>query len=371
MRILHVFYEIKYSGAELMYAGAAPSFQKLGCELYALNTAKQLGTYTSHFKEAGYKVYHIPIYRNRFNLIQRLIFWKRVYKLIKKENINVVHTHTTTLKWDMAFISKLTGRKSVYTFHNVFPTKGIKYIYNRILRWSCKYILGCTFQTISDSVYNNEKELYHNNTIKIYNWYNSNKFYSGNINEKEIIRKDLNINTNTLVIISVGSCYHVKRHDHIILALSILVKSHPNILYLHLGHGEESAKEKLLAKELGISSKVQFVGNQDDVRKYLICSDIYVMTSKYEGLSLSTLEAMACNIPCVLYDVPGLRDLNKQSECSISIKEDYNLLAQNIIRIYEDQERQKNIISNANKFVNQNFSMERNTEQIYKLLYNK
>ena len=60
MKILHVLYELKFSGAEIMYVDAADEFRSLGCELYVINSAERLGKYADMFKDAGYKVYHLP-----------------------------------------------------------------------------------------------------------------------------------------------------------------------------------------------------------------------------------------------------------------------------------------------------------------------
>lgn len=56
MKILHVLYELKFSGAEIMYVDAADEFRSLGCELYVINSAERLGKYADMFKDAGYKV---------------------------------------------------------------------------------------------------------------------------------------------------------------------------------------------------------------------------------------------------------------------------------------------------------------------------
>ena len=45
MKILHVLYELKFSGAEIMYVDAADEFRSLGCELYVINSAERLGKY--------------------------------------------------------------------------------------------------------------------------------------------------------------------------------------------------------------------------------------------------------------------------------------------------------------------------------------
>ena len=235
------------------------------------------------------------------------------------------------------------------------------------LRWSAKHIFGCRFQTISDDVYQNELETFHNRTTLVYNWYGKNRFWPAAKGEKESVRESLGISPKALVVISVGGCSHIKRHHEIIKALPLIIKSFPNTVYLHLGDGNTLSEEKKLAEALGVSSNICFEGNQTDVRKYLIASDIYVMPSKFEGIPITTIEAMACRIPAVLYNVPGLRDFNKETECSVLIAEDFHLLAKSVMELYEDKNRQKQLTDNAEIFVNGKFDMDKNVKKIYDL----
>jgi glycosyltransferase involved in cell wall biosynthesis len=370
MNILHVFYELKFSGAEIMYADAGPKFKKLNFNLTAFNTSQSLGEFSSILSATGYRIIHFPIYENRFNLFQKIRFWTKCYKFLIKENIDIVHIHTTTLKWDMAFIAWLAGRKSVYTIHNVFPTNGIKLLYNKYLRYSARK-MGCTFQSISDSIFKLEKELYNNETIRINNWYGDSRYFPAETWEKEKVRSELHINAATLVIISVGGCSHVKRHSHIIEALKIIIDtSNSDIIYLHLGEGLDVESEIAFANELGIAENIRFLGNQKDVRKYLIASDIYVMPSKHEGTPITTIEAMACNIPTILYDVPGLRDFNRDHEISRLVSENPQSLAAEIMSMSVDSEKQARLISGAQRFVTKNYSLDKNTTRIINELYN-
>ena len=255
----------------------------------------------------------------------------------------------------------------IYTFHSVFRSHWYSYLWHCWLRWSAKHIFGCTFQTISDSVYENEKQYYHNNSIKIYNWYGSSRFFPALVNEKQFFRNKLNIPQNALVLISVGGCSPIKRHTDIIKALPEVLKQYPHAIYLHLGEGVSLEKEIELSNQLGVSEHVRFCGNQKDVRQYLIASDIYVMPSKHEGIPITTIEAMACEIPAILYNVPGLRDFNKEKECSELIAEDHLLLAQIIIKLYKDKARQLFLTKNAKEFVDSHFYMETNATKIFEL----
>lgn len=368
MKVIHFLHELKYSGAEIMYVDAAPVLQKLGCELAVVNTAPRLGEYAPFFEKAGYKVYHRPYPKG---YLKRWKYYQETIKFLKKGKYDVVHIHSSALKWGISYCAWRAGCRSIYTFHAIFKSHWYSYLYHYWLRWCAKHIFGCIFQTISDSVYENEKNYYHNNTAKIYNWYGSNRFYPALPGEKKDLREKLNIRQNALVIISVGGCSYIKRHTDVIKALAEILIEYPNTIYLHLGEGVSLQEEIELANKLGVSESIRFCGNQKDVRKYLSISDIYIMTSRHEGISLTTIEAMACNIPAILYNVPGLRDFNREKECSELIAEDHLLLAQTIMKLNKDKARQLFLTKNAKAFVDKYFYMETNVNKIFDLYKRK
>lgn len=364
MKVIHFLYELKFSGAEIMYVDAAPVFQKLGCELAVVNTAPWLGEYAPEFETAGYKVYHWPYpksYKGRWQ------YYKKVIAFLKTEGYDVVHIHSSALKWGMSYCAWKAGCRAVYTFHNVFRSHWYSYPLHWWLRWSAKNIFNCVFQTISDSVCENEKSYYHNETTKIYNWYGSDRFFPANEGEKSEARKELGIPESALVVVSVGGCSPIKRHTDVIRALPEVVGKRQDVTYLHLGDGGSLQEEKELAAKLHVQENVRFCGNQKDVRKYLIASDIYVMTSKFEGIPITTIEAMASGVLAILYDVPGLRDFNAERECAVLIPEDYGLLAKEIIALSQDKRLQSELTANAQALVNEKYNMRTNAQKIYEL----
>ena len=253
MKIIHFLNELKYSGAEIMYVDAASEFKKLGCELSVVNTAKKMGEYSSSFEKAGYKVYH---WQYPKSYIKRWKYYKKIIQFLKDDHYDLVHIHSSALKWGLSYCAWKAGCGSVYTFHNVFRSHWYSYPYHWWLRWCSKRVFGCTFQTISDSVYENEKNYYHNDTIRIYNWYGCNRFYPALPNEKQAIREKLNIPQDALIIISVGGCSPIKRHTDIIKAMPEIIKMYPNMIYLHLGEGTSLYEEKSLAEELHIEKNI-------------------------------------------------------------------------------------------------------------------
>ena len=204
MKVIHFLAELKFSGAEVMYVDAAPLFRRWGVELYVVNTAKELGEFAPFFEKAGYKVLHWPYPNGRFGFAARWRYNRKVMDFLRKEHIDVVHIHNSGMKWGMSYCAWRCGCKAIYTYHNVFTSHWYSYGYHWWLRWSAKNLFGCTMQTISDSVYENELQYYHNKTVKVYNWYGGNRFFPAKEEERNSVRKELGIEWNTPVIISVG-----------------------------------------------------------------------------------------------------------------------------------------------------------------------
>lgn len=363
MKVIHILNSLKFSGAEIMYVDAAPIFQENGFKLTVMATAIELGEYAPYFERAGYQVIHQPMPPLKI-YINRIKFYGSIIKLFKKEKFDVVHIHSNGAMWGFAFCAWIANIKSVYTFHAVFPSRMLTYPYHCLLRWTAKFFFKCTFQTISDSVYNHELMFFHNQTTKVYNWYGNRRYFPAIEGEKSAVRKELGINDETLVLISVGGCNFIKRHTEIIKALSMIVETIPDCLYLHLGKGCSELEEIQLANQLDLTSHIRFCGNQESVRKYLIAADVYLMTSINEGISITTIEAMACKIPTILYDVPGLRDFNINGKNSIIIPEDYLILSEKVVSLYMNPQLGIEIAIDAKSFIDKQFNMQNNVNQI-------
>jgi glycosyltransferase involved in cell wall biosynthesis len=170
--------------------------------------------------------------------------------------------------------------------------------------------LGVIFTSIGPSVKVNEDYLFFNSTILIPNWIDPKRIFPAkDVGERAEAKSQMGVLKETMVIVSVGSCTSVKNHADIIIAFANLSKDLENIYYIHVGTGPLEEREKELAKTLGVSGRINFVGNIENVREALIASDIFVMSSKYEGFGISALEALSCGLPAVVYDVDGLKDI--------------------------------------------------------------
>lgn len=350
-----------------MYVDAAPFFQSRNVELHALDTGSGKGDFTPFFLDAGFAIHHIGI-KNTKNPIMLFIFYLSAFKLIKSEGIDIVHVHRSDLMFTMSIISYFARVGCIYSVHNVFSSGMLTKRWHSFQRSFAQKKLGTTIHSISDAVYDNEHQYYGVNTCKIYNWIDFGRFTPLVGEEKRNLKKKLGLEDHDKIIISIGGCSHIKRHEEIIWAIDCIRREIPSIKYLHLGTGEQEDEEKVLCSELGLEKNVLFLGNQVNVRDYLGISDVYVMTSKFEGISLTTIEAMAMYVPTILYRVPGLSDFNAHGRnISYTIEESKDVLVSTILFVLLNKEVSSVITNDAYNYCRESFSMEKNVEKIFEL----
>lgn len=371
MRVLHIFYEIKYSGAEIMYANAAPLFGERGIEMIALSTGNELGDFADRFKAIGVKVEHMKLPNRIYNPVFLFRYFKNVYKYIDKETVDVIHIHRSGYFWLFSLVGWLKGKRTVRTVHSVFKHRKFTWIKGYLERLTARKIFGLTFQSIGESVYQNELNYYKNSSVKINNWFDDKKFYPAiSEDEKLEMRNKLGLPQNKFIIISCGSCTCGKNHHDTIKAFAE-IKDHVDCLYIHLGRGQTEQEEKQMATSFGVAERILFLGNKDNVRDYLVASDVFVMSSKFEGLGNAAIEAMACAKPSILYNSPGLRDLISNDDNGFLVKHDYRAIAEKIEEFIKNPVLLKEMGLHANKHVWENYSIQKGIEGMISLYKGK
>lgn len=109
---------------------------------------------------------------------------------------------------------------------------------------------------------------------------------------------------NLPIIISIGRLEHVKGFDKLIKAFSLLNAEMPVKLVI-LGEGPLRQPLENLAKSLNVDSDIWMPGFVNNIYPYLSCSDVFTLTSDYEGFPNGMLEAMACGTSVVAFNCPG------------------------------------------------------------------
>jgi glycosyltransferase involved in cell wall biosynthesis len=124
-------------------------------------------------------------------------------------------------------------------------------------------------------------------------------------------------------IVSVGSLIPIKGHDVTLRALGELVGEFPDLRMDIVGEGGELDRLSALARELGVGDRVQFLGRQTrrQVAELLRGSQIFALPSRYEGLGVAYLEAMASGLPVIAYRGQGIQEVIRHNDNGILITE--------------------------------------------------
>jgi N-acetyl-alpha-D-glucosaminyl L-malate synthase BshA len=117
---------------------------------------------------------------------------------------------------------------------------------------------------------------------------------------------------------------------------------------LMVGDGQDRPECEQLARDLGVSGNVRFLGKQDAVEEILSVSDLFLMPSQSESFGLAALEAMACKVPVVSSNTGGLPELNVEGVTGfLRDVGDVDGMAERAIYILEDEERLAQFKENA------------------------
>lgn len=125
-------------------------------------------------------------------------------------------------------------------------------------------------------------------------------------------------NDEKLIITSVGRLHPIKNYPVALKALSMLEDI--DFEYRIAGGGNEESRLGDLCEELGLSDCVKFLGYVQDVPDLLRRSDLFLITSLWEGFGLAAVEAMNAGLPVIASDVPGLAEIvDAENKCGVLV----------------------------------------------------
>jgi glycosyltransferase involved in cell wall biosynthesis len=125
---------------------------------------------------------------------------------------------------------------------------------------------------------------------------------------RQRVRMELDL-ANEFVWLMVGRFQPVKDHHTMIRAFARVVADSPRSILLCAGSGPLQGELAELAKGIGIASRVRFLGARSDVSELLNAADACVLSSVYEAMPMTLLEAASTGLPCVTTDVGGTSEV--------------------------------------------------------------
>ncbi|PSW32279.1 glycosyl transferase [Photobacterium phosphoreum] len=158
--------------------------------------------------------------------------------------------------------------------------------------------------------------------------------------EKRIkYRKQFFLNDDDKLIVAVGSLNIPKDYPNLLNAISIVVANKLNVKVKVIGDGPLKDNLLQLVAELNLTNVVEFVGISRDVSGIMSASDLFVLSSSFEGFGLVVAEAMACERPVVATDCGGVKEV-VGSIGKLVTPENSDDLAKGIIEVFSKPEQE-------------------------------
>ena len=353
IKVAHVVLNLDIGGLETMVVDMIRHMDRDRFEVVTI-CLRNKGVLGSQIEEMGFKVYCL-------NGGDRLE-WKAFFQLtgiLKKEKIDVVHAHNNAAYIYAGVAAMLSGfKKVIYTEHGrIFPDSIRHMMAEKILSWFTVRIVTVS-EDMQECLIKYEKI----NPAKIqviHNGIDTEKFRKIDDGKwRRERRKTLGIGEKDIVIGNVARLDPVKDHGTLIQAFALFKrkmedgewKREKAVKLLIVGDGSELENLKNLCNELSVNFfdtrffdplsilhhpySIIFTGSRTDIMELMNLMDVFVLSSKNEGISLTLLGAMACGLPVVATNVGGNPEIIRHGENGLLCQpEDVSGMADNILEI--------------------------------------
>ena len=332
MRILQVITSLDMGGAETLVVNLIPRLQALGntVDLCIFN-----GTETPLSQKLKRESPQTKIYALGHGVYNPLYILK-LAKIMK--NYDIVHTHNSSPQLFVAIANLFCSQQLVSTEHTTSNRKREWKWYAPIESW----MYGQYNHVICISQIAEEKLREYMGGAwldKVTPKYKQISTINNGVDVKAI--SDATPNNDLLAlkgrrktVLMVAGFRDAKDQDTVVKALALLNSNDFEVWFAGVGVRQDIVRQ--LADSLGVSERVRFLGLRTDIPNVLRAADVIVMSSHWEGLSLSNVEGMSAHKPFIASDVNGLKEITKGYGI-LSPHEDAKALAEEINRLASDE----------------------------------
>ncbi|RMW41811.1 glycosyltransferase family 1 protein [Lactiplantibacillus pentosus] len=259
--------------------------------------------YRKEIEAEGGRIIELDTKGNFIN--RKLQFFKRLTKLIKKNQYQIVHVNSGSifLNIQVSWIARFCGVKTVIAHsHNGGNEHRVLQLLTKILKPLLEFgptdYFACS-NTAAEFMFLPRRIRQHHYTV-VNNAIDVHKFqYDGQA--RVTYRENLNLG-NKLVLLHVGRFSEAKNHKKLINVFHVFHQDHPDSVLLLAGEGELLGPVQQQVEMLGLTDAVRFLGLRKDISQLMSTADIFVLPSLFEGLPVVGVEAQATGLPCVFSD---------------------------------------------------------------------
>ena len=375
-RILHTnMHKGGWGGQPNRILTVARGLQKRG--YYVVVAAPRGATLIKRAREEGIPVFDDLRLPKKFNPITYVREVARLRRLIKREKINVVHTHGSQDTWAAVVAAWLVRPRPlvVRTRHNIFPVKN--HFFNRILyrRLTDGVIVvsdAVTQVFRQTGVLGKKVE----EVVTIHSVVDALEKFNPEKVDDEGVREELKIPPDASVVVKVARLAREKGHVYFLDAAKRVLEEVPHAYFLALGEGPLRRFLEDYARKLGIQDRVRFLGLRRDVPRILKTSQVFLFTPiAGESLGTAALEALAMEVPVVAFDVGGIRASVRPGETGFLVEpEDVEGLVRHVAELLKDEDLRRTMGRRGRQWMLEAFSEDSLVEgnlEFYKQLLSK
>ncbi len=355
MRILQILPELNVGGVETGTLDLSKYLVRLGHKSVVVSAG---GSLVKDLETGGAKHYTLAVNKKSLILMYKLI--PQLARIIKEEEIDIVHARSRVPAWIAYFACRRTKAIFITTCHGYYK----KHLFSYVMGWGKKVIVLSNViarHMIEDFFVPHERIRLVPRSVDL------EKFKYLDPKEK---RKDV---FNVGII---GRITPLKGHLHFIKAMARICRLVPNLKIWIVGDApasKEVYKEELeiLVRRLGLWHCTEFLGTQKDIPGILAHLDLVVLaTTTHEAFGRVVIEAQAAGVPVVATKVGGVIDIIEDGKNGLLVPPaDSVSMAEAVMRIFKDSQLAQDLAQNAYIKVKEKYNVElmvKNTLDVYR-----
>jgi glycosyltransferase involved in cell wall biosynthesis len=295
------------------------------------------------------------------------LHWSAVGKIrsiLEELRPDVVHTHQVTALFYLAPISRKLMPVLVHTEHNN-QLRRYRTTRERLTYLAMLFAAGPRADRIfavSDDARESIRRTHIISANKLFtvpNGINLERFQPDSNHAAEL-RATLGIPPDSIVFGNIGRLNEMKRPDILVKVFAKLISDFPDIRLLMVGDGPLMSELRNQTVNLNIAHRVHFAGFQRNPELYLRALDIFVLTSRMEGMPLAVIEAQASGVPVIASNVGGLAEMsNKGRSMLLYAFNDVNTLLDYMRRMILDVQFRQALAEAGRQYALSNYSASR------------
>lgn len=256
--------------------------------------------------------YVMPFERSPFKM-GNLKAYRQLKELLDRERYDIIHCHTPmggVIARLAAGSARNKGTKVLYTAHGFHFYDGAPLV-NWLLYYPVERLLSHRTDLLltMNGEDHRRAQTFHARRTEMVNGVgiDLSRFTEASPEQRSAVRRELGLEDGDIFAFTVGNV--IPRKNQAVLIRAAKELNNPRFHLFIAGDGPLEPELKALAKELGIENQVHLLGFRRDVYRLSSAADIFLFSSRQEGLSVSVMEAMACGLPIVASAIRGNTDL--------------------------------------------------------------